>query len=108
MSRLSDLENVMVGPWGSGQNPLAGPVTQTIVAGVNAFAYPITVTDAVVAAMVNITPPYPTFCGEITIIPGAAFTWTAAGNIAVAGTAVVGKPVKFLYLPTTGKWYSSY
>lgn len=108
MSRLTDLENQQVSPWGNGQSPLAGPVAQTLVAGTNVIAYPITVTDATVVAVVNLTVPYPTFCGEITIVPGAAFTWTAAGNIAVAGTAVVGKPVKFLYLPTTGKWYSSY
>ena len=35
--------------------------------------------------------------GSFTIIPDAAFTWTAAGNIALAGTAVIGKALTFTY-----------
>lgn len=44
----------------------------------------------------------------IAIIPDGAFTWTTATNIAVAGTAVVGKLLIFSYDPGTSKWYPSY
>lgn len=57
-------------------------------------------------AVVNITVPWATFAGEIILIPDAAFTWTAAGNIAVAGTAVIGRPVHLTYHPAKGKWYT--
>lgn len=46
--------------------------------------------------------------GSITIIPTGIFTWTAAGNIALAGTAVVGKALTFFYDATAVKWYPSY
>jgi len=59
-------------------------------------------------ALTGITLPYPTFAGMICLLPTGIFTWTAAGNIAVAGTAVVGKALYFTYLPSTGKWYPSY
>ena len=36
------------------------------------------------------------------------FTITTAGNIALAGTAVVGKALIMTYDNTTSKWYSSY
>jgi hypothetical protein len=93
--------------WGSMNNPLVNPNAQVTVAGTNTYDYPITV-QGTVAAMVNITVPYPDFQGRITILPTAAFTWTAAGNIALAGTAVVGKALDFIYNPFTAKWYPSY
>ena len=46
--------------------------------------------------------------GPITIIPDGAFTWTNATNIAIAGTAVVGKALTFVYDPAAGKFYPSY
>lgn len=46
--------------------------------------------------------------GSITLIPTGAFTWTTAGNIAVAGTAVVNKALIMTYDYGTGKWYPSY
>lgn len=42
------------------------------------------------------------------IIPTGAFTWTTAGNIAIAGTAVVGRLLTFVYSKATSKWYPSY
>lgn len=107
MSRLSDLKNVDVGPWGSKDNPLVDPVTQTIPAGVWTPSYPISLTDSGTAAMTGITVPYADFQGTIIVIPGGAFTWTTATNIALAGTAVANKAIHFTYLPTTGKWYPS-
>ena len=46
--------------------------------------------------------------GAITLIPTGIFTWTTAGNIALAGTAVVGKALTMTYDATTTKWYPSY
>jgi hypothetical protein len=46
--------------------------------------------------------------GTITFIPAGVFAWTTAGNIALAGTAVVGKALTFTFLPGIDKWYPSY
>jgi hypothetical protein len=59
-------------------------------------------------AIVNITIPYDDFAGSIELLPTGAFTWTAAGNIAVLGTAVVARALRFTYNPNTVKWYPSY
>jgi hypothetical protein len=61
-------------------------------------------------AVVNITAaaPISTGGGTITLIPTGAFTWTAAGNIAVLGTAVVSRALTMTYDATTTKWYPSY
>jgi hypothetical protein len=61
-------------------------------------------------AVVTITAaaPISTGGGTITLIPTGAFTWTTAGNIAVAGTAVVSRALTMTYDATTTKWYPSY
>ena len=61
-------------------------------------------------AVVTITAaaPISTGGGAITLIPTGAFTWTTAGNIAVAGTAVVSRALTMTYDVTTTKWYPSY
>ena len=61
-------------------------------------------------AVVNITAaaPISTGGGAITLIPTGIFTWTTAGNIALAGTAVVSKALTMTYDVTTTKWYPSY
>lgn len=59
-------------------------------------------------AITGITIPYATFSGMIMMVPTGAFTWTVATNIALAGTAVVGKWLGMVYLPSTVKWYPSY
>ena len=63
-----------------------------------------------VAAIVTITASTPISAGggAITLIPTALFTWTTAGNIALAGTAVVSKALTMTYDATTTKWYPSY
>lgn len=59
-----------------------------------------------VAAIVNITPPYPDFQGSITFIADAIWTWTAAGNIGVLGTVTAaGNHITFVY--DGSKWYPS-
>ena len=62
------------------------------------------------AAVVTITAPAPISSGGgvIRLIPTGAFTWTTAGNIAVAGTAVVNRMLTLAYDATTTKWYPSY
>lgn len=64
------------------------------------------VTGTTAIATINI--PYTGFNGSITIIPDGIFTWTTAGNIALAGTAVVSKALKMTYDSTTSKWYPDY
>jgi len=61
-------------------------------------------------AVVTITAPSPISAGggTITLIPTGVFTWTTAGNIALAGTAVVSKALTMTYDVTTTKWYPSY
>ena len=46
--------------------------------------------------------------GTITLIPINAFTWTTAGNIAVAGTAVPFRALTMTYDSGTSLWYPSY
>lgn len=60
-------------------------------------------------AIVNITPP--TGCTNsctIYLIPTGLFTTTAAGNIAIASTAVVNKQLILTYESVSAKWYPSY
>jgi hypothetical protein len=45
---------------------------------------------------------------SFTIIPDGVFTWTTAGNIALAGTAVVNKALTFTWDATNKKWIPSY
>ena len=46
--------------------------------------------------------------GQITLIPTAAFTTDATGNIAIASTAVIGRAMTMTYDGGTAKWYPSY
>ncbi len=46
--------------------------------------------------------------GSFTVIPDGTFTWTAAGNIAVLGTAVVNRALTFTWDATNSKFIPSY
>lgn len=46
--------------------------------------------------------------GSFTIIPDGTFTWTTAGNIAVAGTAVVNRNLTFTWDSNAAKFTPSY
>ena len=59
------------------------------------------------AAIVNITPPV-SGAHMIALLPAAAFTTTAAGNIAKASTGVVNQILLLVYNPVTGKYIPSY
>jgi hypothetical protein len=94
---------------------VSGLIANTAVAGTIASAATVAPTAPVTiisgtAAIVTITAPAPisTTGGTITFIPTGAFTWTTAGNIAVAGTAVVSRALTLTYDATTTKWYPSY
>jgi hypothetical protein len=57
------------------------------------------------------TIPVPLSCVSgcrLILIPDALFTFTTAGNISVASTAVVGKAYEMIYDPKTAKWQPSY
>ncbi len=62
------------------------------------------------AEIETITAPTPISAGggTITLIPTGLFTWTTAGNIALAGAAVVSRALTMTYDVTTNKWYPSY
>jgi hypothetical protein len=45
---------------------------------------------------------------SFTVIPDAVFTWTSAGNIGLAGTAVVNKALTFIWDAKNSKWIPSY
>lgn len=104
---LTDAANNLVGYFGSKLNPLIDPNVMASPAGVITPNYPITVVSGV-AAITGITVPYADFQGRVTFLPTGIFTWTTATNIALAGTAVVGKALDFIYNPVTAKWYPSY
>jgi hypothetical protein len=94
---------------------VSGLIANTAVAGTIASAATVAPTAPVTiisgtAAIVTITAPAPISAtgGTITFIPTGAFTWTTAGNIAVAGTAVVSRALTLTYDATTVKWYPSY
>lgn len=59
------------------------------------------------AAIVNITTPYAGFRGRIILIPTGIWTWTAAGNIFVAGTTTAGNGVPVAFDFDGNKWYPS-
>jgi hypothetical protein len=95
--------------------PTIGLIANTAVAGTIASAATVAPTAPVTiisgtAAIVTITAPAPISAtgGTITFIPTGAFTWTTAGNIAVAGTAVVSRALTLTFDATTTKWYPSY
>lgn len=60
------------------------------------------------AAITGFTLPVGFTGGSFTVIPDGVFTWTAAGNIALAGTAVVSKALTFTWDSNAAKWYPSY
>jgi hypothetical protein len=59
-------------------------------------------------ATVNINLPANLVQGQFTAIADGIWTWTAAGNVAVAGTVTTaGSSVTFTYDAGTSKWYPS-
>jgi len=93
----------------------SGLVASTAAAPTIASASTITPTKPITfvsgtTPIVTITAPTPISAGggSIVLIPTGVFTWTTAGNIALAGTAVVSKALTLVYDVSTAKWYPSY
>jgi hypothetical protein len=59
------------------------------------------------AAITGFTIPTGFAGGSFNVIPDAIFTWTAANNIALAGTAVVSKTIEFTYDANAALFYPS-
>jgi hypothetical protein len=91
-------------PGGSKLSLVGGTIASAATVAPVAFMTYITGT----AEIVNITLPYPAFSGKIVLLPEGAFTWTAAGNIAVLGTATADRALVLFYNAATTKWYPSY
>lgn len=128
--------NVLVTPWlnyRTGAQWLCSTITSTWVPGFNNPLVPgSSVTNTAVASAAGVVLPsgplfhvtgalaitgftIPVGCNAttrggcaFTIIPDGAFTWTAAGNISIAGTAVVGVALTFIWDASTQKWIPSY
>jgi hypothetical protein len=109
------LYNVLVSIAALPQNFATAAPTVASVAGLITLTAPVTIVSGALAITGINVPPSLSFGttpagygGRLTIIPTGAFTWTTATNIAVAGTAVVGKALDFTYDSVTNKWYPSY
>jgi hypothetical protein len=129
------LANVIATPivnYKNGNQSLCSSVTLTFGPGfANSIPEAAIVTTAVASAAGAVTPSGPLFhvtgtaaitgfnipvgCNgtavggcSFTIIPDGVFTWTTAGNIALAGTAVVNKALVFVWDAKNSKWIPSY
>lgn len=88
--------------------PIGAPLTGATIAPLYGFVHHFTGTTA----LVTITVPSGLVSGgKVTIVfdgSGSGLTWTAADNIAVAGTATTAaSSVDFFYNPATAKWIPS-
>lgn len=106
---FSTVTGQFVPGWGNTSQPAAPTTAVASAAGSVVPSGPlfhITGTSAItgftIASMIGFTG------GSFTVIPDAVFTWTAAGNIALAGTAVVSKALTFTWDSNAVKWYPSY
>lgn len=88
-------------PIGSQLNNIIGPAlaSNTVAIAPTARIHHVTGTLAVA----TITLPYPDFQGEVILIPDGAFTTVTTGNIALAITATVSRPVVCNF--DGSKWY---
>ncbi len=60
------------------------------------------------AAVTGFTIPVGGVAAPFAVIPDAVFTWTTAGNIAIAGTAVVNRTIYWIWDATNAKYVPSY
>lgn len=108
----STITTTWVPGWNNTQAPLANTAAVTTVAGTTVPSGPLfhqTGAGAVVSYGIPLGFNGTAFGGGcFNIIPDTAFTWTAAGNIALAGTAVVNKLLTFCWDVTNSKWIPSY
>jgi hypothetical protein len=89
----------------------ATPAAPTTIASAGTIAPTSAVTSiSGTAAISTITVPsfISATAGRLTLLPTGVFTWDTAGNIALAGTAVVNKALDFTWNATSGKWTPHY
>ncbi len=127
-------DNALVTPYVNvmnGRQWLLSDITGTWVPGFGNYSEPPVVTAAVASAAGVVLPTGPLFHitgalaitgfttpvgadattvggAQFIVIPDGTFTWTAAGNIAVLGTAVVNRAITFTWDATNSKWVPSY
>ncbi len=101
--QFAPAQGVTVPVW-DGQEGLSAPVASATTITASGPRFHITGTEAIVT--IN---SYPGFVeGQITVIPDDTWSWTAADNIRVLGSAVAYKALTFTYDAATSKWYPSY
>lgn len=100
------------GPYGGLANSTASAGTLASAAGTNAVLGPVFAISGT-NAIVTFTPPIGFDASAVgggcfTVIPKGIFTWTAAGNISIAGTTTaITQNVSFCWNPYTSKWIPS-
>jgi hypothetical protein len=87
--------------------PELGESAPTVAISANAIALTKRVTFVGAGLLKTITFPS-AFSGWWYVLPTAAFTWDITGNMAVAGTAVIGQMITLWRDAVTGKVYPSY
>lgn len=102
---LYNIEIEAVGLWTTAALS-GGVLVGTAVASAASIALPSRITH-VTGADTIATIATPTSSDPITLIPDGAWTFTTAGNIAVALKATVGVPITLVYDDVTAKWYPS-
>lgn len=112
---LEDNANTKAALWSNGTISLSGFVstlaaapTYTITANAITPTAQIGFVGAGLIKTIDAPSRISTSGGTITIIPTAAFTTDATGNIAIASTAVISRAMTFTFDTTTNKWYPSY
>lgn len=93
--------------WGNTTAPIASTASVASAAGAILPSGPL-FTVSGTSAITGFTIPVGFVSGCFTTIPTGAFTWTTAGNIGLAGTAVVGRALTFCWHDTGAKFYPSY
>lgn len=97
---MPDLDFQQLSTVQSGAQPRPGTIASAAAIAPVGFITKISGT----AAIVNITPPV-NGAHMLVLIPLAAFTFTTAGNIMTAGTAVINSPMLLFYDPGLGKYF---
>ncbi len=106
------LYSSVTGTWtpGFGNTTTSAQVSAPVVgtAGVLLPTGPLFHVITTAGAITGFTVPVGGVGATFSIIPDVAFTWTTAGNIALAGTAVVNKTLTFTWDKTNSKYVPSY
>jgi len=103
----STISNSWVAGWNT-PGPYGATATVASAAGAIQPSGPL-FTVSGTAAVTGFTAPVGwTGVGSFCTVPTGAYTFTTAGNIGLAGTAVVGRVLCFTWHATASKWYPSY